>query len=234
MKASHLVPLLLLFASGAYAQDPFHIGAHGFTPEWDQSAVSLHFVEGFTANPSTPYERLHHLSRVHFDSARALGLNLASIVVHPDFVTPEPNAIVQISSEATPLNVAIMDFGILTAIIGQRIMLHPEAAADFDQRGSYTLANDHLFNDLPLTNSNLSTPLGIDIPGSNCLYMEAGKGAISSMDTLRKRDLSTFREAWNAENQARYAVSGLYHVSVLVKAENGFALVQDPVVKREG
>ncbi len=230
MKTPYLVCMLLLFASGAAAQNPFYIGAHGFSPEWDESVLRLHYVEGFTAVPTTAYQRLHHLSNAQFDSARALGLNMASIVVHGDSVLPEPNVVLGISQNATLPYLAFTDWGLLQALIGQRIMLHPEAPGDFDQRGGYDLVDDPEFNRIPLTNSNLSTPLGIDIPGSNCLYIEAGGGEISMMTAVRKEDLSTFREAWNAENQQRYPVSGIYHVSVIVKAQSGFEWTQDPVM----
>jgi hypothetical protein len=48
MKSSHLVVMLLLIASGAYAQTPFYIGAHGFSPEWDEGSCRLGYVQGFT------------------------------------------------------------------------------------------------------------------------------------------------------------------------------------------
>ncbi|MCZ7557346.1 MAG: hypothetical protein M5R41_13175 [Bacteroidia bacterium] len=68
---------------------------------------------------------------MQFDSARALGLNLASIHVHGDFALPEPNTALGISQNATLPYLAFTDWGMLTALSGQRIILHPEAAGDF-------------------------------------------------------------------------------------------------------
>ncbi len=193
MKTMHIVPLLLLFATGALAQTPapipFFIGAHGFAPQWDSTVFRLHFVQGKVATAIDENQRLHFLTDRHFQAASDLGLNLASIVVDPNLVLTDPanpNVIRQVCTAAAttvpsnPMYVSITDWNILTCLAGERIMLHPEYDGDFSVRGSYTHYTENDFNNIPLLFSNLSTPLTETAPSSNCVVNDHRLKAVAS------------------------------------------------------
>ena len=55
---------------------PFHVGVHGFAPEWDPDTLVLHYIEGYVPNPTGEYQRQHLVGQEQFDRARALGVNM--------------------------------------------------------------------------------------------------------------------------------------------------------------
>lgn len=207
--------------------DPFLIGTHGFAPEFDPVNHVCHFVRGVIPIPADLDERQRFLSDTHFELARALGLNLISTVLDPrDVVTsPENNVVHQIVDAGTPatgdtLRVAVQDFGVAAFLAGERIMLHPESNLDFTELGDYERFPVDLFNNLPVDSAKLSSPLLLANPTDNLIRMEIGKGIVTGVDSLRKEDLSLFREWWDDATQAENAASGLYIVSVTAQLES--------------
>lgn len=172
-------------------------------------------------------QRLHFLGDTIFARARELGLNLIGTVVHPDSVETmiESNAVHEICDAAAPggplpdLGVAVLDFGILEKLAGERIMLHPESELDFSERGEYEPQGGQQFDDLPISHADLASPLTIASPTYRCVRIEPGKGEISGVVELRKRDLSMYRAWRDADNNREdEGISGLYVISVTVQA----------------
>ncbi len=222
-----------VLSAGVVAQaqtEPFTIGVNGFSPEFHPMLHRTHFVQGVRANP-TPDERLYFLSPTQFTLARDLGANMIASVLFPDSVltTIEPNVVHQICDSAAPawqsnpLRVTVQDFGLSDLLAGERIMLHPESALDFENRGNFQQFEGLDFNNLPIPSANLAAPLEAAAPANRCLRIEPSMGQISEVDTARKLELSVFREWWSAGKQDACAASGLYLLSATVQLEGALA-----------
>jgi hypothetical protein len=218
---------------------PFVIGFHGFGPEWNPNVFRQHYVRGYLSNPVTDFERYNFVGDTIFARTRELGATLISYPINAGFVIPTPNVTHQLSdvahppAHAQPLDMAVLDSDIDTYLKGERIMFHPEVesdpsaglVADFGQRGDYGLVRDLEFNQIPYPNLNLSVPLTDPDAPNNAIRMEPGKGVITGVDSLRKEDLSLFRDWWPTDVDVSRnlhdmcSASGLYLVSVTVKAD---------------
>ncbi|MBR9975721.1 MAG: hypothetical protein KFF77_09090, partial [Bacteroidetes bacterium] len=228
-----------VLSAGAVAQaqtEPFTIGVNGFSPEFHPMLHRTHFVQGVRATP-TADQRLYFLSPAQFALARELGANMIASILFPDSVmtTIEHNVVHQICDSAAPawqpnpLQVTVQDFGLSDLLAGERIMLHPESALDFENRGSFQPFEGEDFNNLPIPSANLAAPLEDAAPANRCILMEANRGEISGVVEDRRLELSMYRD-WrdSAHNREGEEASGLYIVSVTVQAVEPESFNENP------
>ncbi|MCZ7558404.1 MAG: T9SS type A sorting domain-containing protein [Bacteroidia bacterium] len=244
----------------AFAQFPskFYIGAFWVGGDsqqsWSENPGAIKFLSPYinsSGNPETislyglekPCEIMPQARLRQMDS---LGLNLGGFHFNDPNVTVASgrNAIVEnlnrtlevaMTSSDASKNIDICAFTWTTEYEGKgdRIMLHPEDTLDFKVKTGiedidYSFEQYNNFDNLSMTGLNLSRCIERGGSGDNCVRI-SGPCSFSGVPLKRKRELSAFHSAMPSPSDTELN-SGLYHVSVVLRADDGAPPPDDDTV----
>ncbi|MCZ7557347.1 MAG: hypothetical protein M5R41_13180 [Bacteroidia bacterium] len=210
----YLVFLLFACCTCAHAQDPdFWIGAYGVSPHWNPMTRNCNSVRGvLPVTPQPPPEAppptvRNCLTTNTIGLARTLGLNLIGVSIETELAAVDHverarnpwgnNAVLDVveAAAANDLRSSIYDGRLSERFKGERIMLHPESADDFDNRSSILLSNETEFRDREFIGNPWSTTL-LQRSGDamNCVRMGQSGSVVNGITLDRIREMSVYRD----------------------------------------
>jgi hypothetical protein len=237
----YLVFLLFACCTCAHAQDPdFWIGAYGVSPHWNPMTRNCNSVRGVLPviprpPPEAPPPTVRNcLTTNTIGLARTLGLNLIGVAIETETAAVDHverarnpwgnNAVLDVveAAAANDLRSSIYDGRLSERFKGERIMLHPESADDFENRNSTPLQNIELFRDHQFDDNPWSTTLlQRSVLANNCVRMGQSGSVVNGITLDRIREMSVYRD-WSPPTPLpppaldTHRVSGMYQVSLIL------------------